>query len=178
MKMDIFNEVSLRGRVAYAILCAEKYFTVVYPDRDWKIIFEICWRFTDDSMYLDAWADSMCDILPECLLEFDGYNRPDGPYEYITEEQYTTIKNLYAGIKDDVNVILKAIRDMEEEYAYTVIEEYGKGSIETLSSIVKMLEEKNIALPDPQLVAFSKFSEEDGWGKAFDGTKLSMVLKG
>ena len=178
MEMTFFKDISLRGRVAYAILCAEKYFTTVYPDKDWKIIFEICWHFTDGSMYLDAWADSMCDILPECLLEFDCYNRPDGAYEHITEEQYNTIKNLYVGIQDDVNTILNNIRDMEEEYAYTVIEGYGKGSIDTLSSIVKMLEDKKIELPDPQLVAFSKFSEDDGWGKDFDGTKLSMVLKG
>ena len=40
-----------------------------------------------------------------------------------------------------------------------------------------MLEDKKIELPNPQLVAFSKFSEDDGWGKAFDGTKLSIVLK-
>lgn len=177
MEMKFFKDISLRGRVAYAILCAEKYFTTVYPNKNWKIIFEICWHFTDGSMYLDTWADSMCDILPECLLEFDGYNRPDGPYEYITEEQYNTIKNLYAGINDDVNTILNAIRDMEEEYAYTVIEGYGKGSIDILSSIVKMLEDKKIELPDPQLVAFSKFNERKGWGEPFDGTKLSIVLK-
>jgi hypothetical protein len=29
-----------------------------------------------------------------------------------------------------------------------------------------------------QLVTFSKFSERDGWGNPFDGTKLSIVLKG
>ncbi|MDD7298666.1 MULTISPECIES: hypothetical protein [Fibrobacter] len=116
------------------------------------------------------------EYIPKYLFEFESFEASN--FEYIDKETYTNLKKLYKNVDDSLNKILLAIRNIEEEYAYSSIPGYGTASLEYIDEILAILKNNKIQPPDPQLVAFSNFSEEDGWGKAFDGTKLSMVLKG
>ncbi|PBC74628.1 hypothetical protein [Fibrobacter intestinalis] len=175
MKSDALKNISLLGRIAYGILCAEKLATEKYPQRDWSLVFKIFWKFGNCEA-LDRWSWEIMEYIPKYLFEFESFEASN--FEYIDKETYTNLKKLYKNVDDSLNKILLAIRNIEEEYAYSSIPGYGTASLEYIDEILAILKNNKIQPPDPQLVAFSKFSEEDGWGKAFDGTKLSMVLKG
>lgn len=41
--------------------------------------------------------------------------------------------------------------------------------------VVSILENSEISIPDPEKVAFSSFSEKNGWGERFQGGYLSII---
>ena len=65
---------------------------------------------------------------------------------------------------DRTDALFEGIRDMEEAYAYTVIDCIGKESLDILEGIVEVLEKAGVQLPDPKAVAFSSFKECGGRG--------------
>lgn len=173
MKCIQLKEVSLLGRIAYAIMCAEKYAKEKYPSKNWELIFAQFWKVSNCEA-LDRWSWEIMEYIPKYLFEFNDYESSD--FEYIDKTTYNQLKELYHGVDDGINQILLNIREMEEEYAYSNVPDYGKVSLEYIDEIIAILENANIDSPAPALVKFSKFNERDGWGNPFDGTKLSIVL--
>lgn len=174
MDINIFRNISWCGRVAYAIMCLEQYLIMKQPSKDWTPLLKKLWAVTDGKMFLDEWSSRIIDILPECFFEFKDYASSD--FTYLTEEEYNTFKKLYEGLDEDFSQLMEKIHEMEEVYAYTVIDDNGEKCAEVLEEIINILEKNNIPLPDYNLVAFSKFEENEGRGETFDGTKLSIVL--
>lgn len=52
--------LSLTGRLCYLFMCIERYLSICYPDRDWSLVAEKCWQWTNK-----YWNDG-CDILFCC----------------------------------------------------------------------------------------------------------------
>lgn len=169
-----FEDISLRGRIAYGIMCAENYALVKHPERDWKPVFTELWRISDDIMW-DDWADRVADLLPEYIHEGDSYDEDE--FSWIDEAGFEKLKALYAGMSEGWSTIIRDIFDMEEEYAYSSIPGKGTASIRMLEEIIGTLRSEGVELPDAKKVAFSRFEEDDGWGKPFDCTGLSKILE-
>ena len=49
MNAKDFDNISIRGRVAYIILCFEKYVTKMYPGTDWARVDDMMWKICDDN---------------------------------------------------------------------------------------------------------------------------------
>ena len=172
MKYD-FSNVSLAGRFAYAVMCAENYALTKYPNKDWKPLFTWMWKATND--YFDEWWYRFMEILPEYLYEFDNYQ--DAQFDYLSEQDY----NYYAEFLKDIDKNMERLLEIPGEiamvYSYTEIPGKGKESIDLLKESIKILENNNIELPDPKEVEFTSFNKKNGWGENFDGTHLSVILK-
>lgn len=168
-----FKNISLVGRIAYGILCAENYANKIYHDKNWSPLFELIWSITNSTSW-DDWADKYIEVIPEYLFEFDSYE--DSNFEYLTQADYETFSSLQKNTSADWNNILKKIYEIEELYAYSTIPNYGKNSIVIIEEIASILIKASVPLPDIKKVSFSKFNERDGWGNPFDGTKLSTFL--
>ncbi len=169
-----FEDLSLRGRIAYGIMGAENYVLAIHPERDWKPVFAELWRITGDLMR-DDWADRVADLLPEYIHEGDPCDEDE--FSWIGEEGFEKLKALYAGMPEGWSTIVRDIFDMEEEYAYTSIPGRGSESISMLEEIMAILRAEGVKLPDPKSVAFSRFAERRGRGDYFDGTPLSRILQ-
>lgn len=169
------KQVSWTGRYAYALMCGEKYLTSKYPHKEWGTLFSLLWEATSLET-LDEWSEKVIDILPECFFEFDCFEKSD--FNHLTKADYEKFHVLYQGLGSDFTQLIEYIYKIFEDCAYASIEGTGQKSLSTIACILKMLEDESIPAPDPQSVAFSKFSEKNGWGEPFNGTKLSMVLKG
>ena len=167
------KEVSLIGRIAYAIMCAEKFAIEKYPTKNWSMIFKPFWQVANFKA-VDEWAWLIMEYMPKYLFEFENFK--DAEFEYIDESTFYKLRNIYEGVDDSLNQILLAIRAIEEEYAYSNIPGCGEISLEYLDEIITILKNNNIEPPDLDTVLFSKFSERNGWGNPFDGTKLSIIL--
>lgn len=172
MLQDILKDVSMNGRMAYGIMCFEKFVIEKYSSKDWNILVKQLWCATSE--FWDNWSEKTMEYIPEYLFEFEDFESSE--FEYITKEEYLKLNDLLKGIDDKVNQLLLKLLEIEEVYSYTCIPGYGEESLKILKDIARMLEKENIPLPDPKLVEFSKFSEKNGWGEPFDGTKLSIIL--
>lgn len=174
MDINIFSNISWRGRVAFAIMCLEQYLITKEPNKNWTPLSKKLWAITDGKMLLDEWSNRVIDLLPECFFAFKDYASSD--FTYLTEEEYNTFKNLYEGLGEDFSQLIEKVHEMEEVYAYTVIDDNGDKCAEVLEEIIQILEKNSISLPDYNLISFSKFGENEGRGEPFDGTKLSIIM--
>ncbi len=172
MKNSIFNEVSMNGRMAYLVLCVEKYLTTLFPEKDWRVLSEWMWKVT--SLYWDEWDDKFIEIIPEYLFEFDTY--ADSDFELLTEEDYEYFTHLFTNMPEDFNKLMINLHEMQKVYCYTSIPGIGSDSIRIIEKTCDILKSNNICEPDASIVLFSKFTEKDGWGEQFDGTHLSLIL--
>lgn len=168
-----FSNVSLRGRISYGIMCAERYALNKFPNREWGFVFSEFWKIQDDILW-DEWSDRVIDLLPEYIYELDHYDGDE--FSWLDENGFNRLKSLYDGMSEQWAQILRDIVDMEEVYAYSSIPGTGKESIRLLNKVIDVLEGEGIGLPGPQSVAFSTFDQFNGRGDSFSGRNLSLIV--
>ena len=104
MEKNDFKNISLNGRVSYAICCFEN--TLLHLKcnvSDWKIVLEYLWEFTSIE-YLDDWSDTITEIIPSNLLEFKDYEKHE--FEYINEETFNYLYNLYQNVDEKIDDLM------------------------------------------------------------------------
>ena len=171
----IFNNVSVFGRVAYAIMCFEKYVVSVYPSIDYSPVVEIMWSIIDGSNYLDESAYKYyIEIIPECLFEFYSYENSD--FEYLSKDEYLLFTRLLNNDDQNLNTIMKCIYDIAMAYAYTKVEPNAPATLPFLQKAKSVLLTNNIEPPDEAIVSKYTASGTDWLGECFDGRYLSIIL--
>ena len=174
MRRNDFTTISIKGRVAYAICCLEntlKYFN--YDISNWRFVLEQLWTFTNIE-YFDDWHYTVAEILPESVLEFDTFKEEN--FEYISEEQFKALYNLYKGSNTITKDIVKYIFDIGISELYGRLENYGQRTLDNLEILLNYMVSNNIPLPDINRFKMLSYDESDGWGKDFEGTEYSSVL--
>lgn len=169
-----FYDISIRGRIAYVILCFENYVKVKYPDIDMQPVLKMMWSVVDSSDYIDNSAYRYLEIVPECLFEKDHY--ASDVFETLSEDEYNKFVKLLSSDDSDLNTIMMSVYDIAMEYAYTNITEHGKETYEYLDRVISILNSNNIPLPEIDKVGMSRFSESDGWGHCLDPKSISSML--
>ena len=172
--------VSMTGRMAYIVMCIEKYLIIKYPDRDWRTLSKVLWKST--SMNWGDWAELYSNYIPDVILQYDAYDS-DEFADYIDENTFSFIKALYSGITsgnendptDIVNTLLNLPHEMAMVYEGTTIGD-GRECLSIIEHAEAILLSQDIELPDYTKVLFSKTSERNDWGNDFDGSYLSIIL--
>lgn len=175
MGINSFDNISIRGRVAFVIMCFEKYVSVKYPERDWSRVSEMMWRICDNSDYIDNSANKYMEIIPEYLFETDNF--AEAEFDYLSEEDFSYFVSIIPNDDQILNTIMHAAYSIAMEYAYVAIEKDAPDTREYIEDTLKALSDENITAPDIQLVSKYTFDESDGWGHSFDGRYLSSILK-
>lgn len=170
---NAFENISLRGRMAYVIMCAERYALAKKPNAEWQPVFKDFWSITKDIMW-DDWSDRVIDLLPEYIYELEAYD-PD-EFSWLDEEGFKQLKKLYDDMGDAWSAILRNLVDMEEIYAYTSIPGTGSESIALAEEAIELVRSCGVDLPDVEQVAFSSFDDNGGRGNPFDAKPLSLIL--
>ena len=174
------EKVSMNGRMAYVIMCVEKYLVTMYPDRSWSFIADHMWRATSTNW--GDWPDEYCVLIPDVLLTYEKYDETELSL-YLTEEEYSELKALYSGItegieddpSDELNYMLNKPYEMAMVYEGSGIGD-GEESFAIIDEAEGILKSHNIELPDYNKILFSSSDELNGWGNDFDGRYLSIIL--
>lgn len=165
MNTDALKNVSILGRACYTIMCTEEYLTAIAPKKDWTPLCEIMWSIAGDELW-DGWLGKMIEIIPENMLEFNSYTESE--FEYLSEEEYATLKSLYTGMPEGLNTLIDCVFESVNVYAYGSIPGFGQDSLDVVDEAAGVLEEAGVSLPDAEAVAFSSFGQKSGWGENFD----------
>ena len=64
MNIKVFQDFPIRARVAYAIMCCERYVAAVYPELDFRRAASVMWQIADGSDYIDSALHRLVDIYP------------------------------------------------------------------------------------------------------------------
>ncbi len=168
------NNISIRGRVAYLIMCFEKYVIKKYQDVSWKPVAELMWKICDKSDYIDCSAYRFVEITPEHLYKKDNY--ADSNFKYLSEDDYYQFITIIPKEDSNINIMMHSIFDVAIEYAYCGIPKGAPDTIPYIEDVENVMLSTNVDLPDISLVA-NYVDPEDWWGDPFDGRYLSSILK-
>ena len=174
MNKKAFNNISIRGRVAFGIMCFEEYVAVEYPDMDFAPVCELMWDIVSDRDYIDASAEKYMEIIPEYLYEFDAYE--DAGFEFLSVEEFESMRKLIPSGDAALELIMHRIYDISMEHAYAAIEPPAKESIDLLFEVIEELESRGVRVPGIEKVAGFSFAESGGWGAFISHGGLSKVL--
>jgi len=172
MQISDFSRVSMNGRMAYLILCIEKYLCEKYPSKNWIPLSKLLWKST--SSYWDDWDFEYIEVIPEFLFANKSFEESD--FEYLSKHDYSLFTELLKGMPEEINQLLLAPHKLQEIYCYSSIPGNGDEASQIVIDACNILIKNKIELPNIETVIFSNFNEKDGWGERFDGCKLSLVL--
>lgn len=175
MSIEQFSNISLRGRVAYAISCLENMISALeYDINDWEIVLNYLWTFTD-IRYLDDWNEIIVEVIPENLLEFETYE--EQKFAHLSKEEYLYLRKLYKSCDLSIHILIREIFELGISHAYSVIEGHGKNSLKCMEQIILFMEKNQFPLPDVRLFLMYSFEENRGWGNRFNGKRISKLLR-
>ena len=173
MNKKDYNNISMNGRLAYQLMCVERYLLTKYPKNDFTKLMQLLWQVTN-GMYWDSFSDYVIDLEPSNLFEFDTYEEQE--WLRLSKEEYDELIPCMKGLDNIVDDLFETLKEQTFVYAYTVVPENTKESIDIVFDTIDFLKQDGIELPDIKLVEFSTIDQRNGWGDHFDGTKLSIIL--
>lgn len=173
MNKKDFKNISMNGRLAYQLMCVERYLVSKYPNKDFTKLMELLWQVTN-GMYWDTFSDYVMDLEPSTLFEFNTYEEQE--WLRLSKEEYKELTPCMKGLDNVVDDLFETLKEQTFVYAYTEVPKNTKESIDIVFDTIKFLKQEKIKLPDVKLVEFSTIDQQDGWGNSFDGTKLSIIL--
>ena len=173
MNKKDFNNISMNGRLAYQLMCVERYLLKKYPNNDFRPIFELFWQATN-GMFWDTFSDYVMDLEPSNMLEFNTYEEQE--WLRLSKDEYDKLLPCIKGLGTDIDDLFETLKDQTFIYAYTVVPKNTSESINIIFDTIEFLKNENIDLPDIKQVEFSTIDQRNGWGNHFDGTKLSIIL--
>ena len=174
MNKKDFNNISIRGRIVFGIMCFEEYVTDKYPNVDFAPVCELMWDIVSDKDYIDASAEKYMEIIPEYLYEFDAFE--EAGFEFLSAEDFNAMRKLIPSDDEALDLIMHRIYDIAMEHAYGAIESPARASIDLLFEIIEALEARGIKVPRIQVVAKFSFAESGGWGGFIPHAGLSKIL--
>lgn len=165
------ENISIRGRVAYTICLFEKY--LIYNNcnvKEWINILEKLWSYTNTE-YLDDWMYEMAEYMPNSVLE-DSYEG----CEYISHKEFEELNFLYKKTNPEILNFLQLIYDIGTMDLYSKLIDKSIDTIKKINIAIQILENSNIEILSVAQFKQYSFNEYNGWGKQFNGEKLSIIL--
>lgn len=172
-KRDFYN-VSIRGMVAYCIMCLESYVLEAYPERDLSPVLRLAWDIVGPEGYIDQSADRFMETIPEYLFEFDDYEAAE--LEHLTREEFGELRGLLDPGDRTLDLLMHRVYDVAMCYAYVAVSNPPRDAVDLTFDAIGALRKHGIALPDFELVRSLSFDEFDGWGAHISHEGLSRVL--
>ena len=169
-----FYDVSIRGMVAYCILCLESYVLETYTNHDFGPVLRLAWDIVGPEGYIDQNADRFMEAIPEYLFEFDDYDEVE--LEYLTREEFDELRGLLDPDDQTLGLLMHRVYDVVMCYAYVAVANPPRDAVDLVYDTIGALRERGIALPDFELVRDLSFNEYDGWGAHVSPEGLSRVL--
>lgn len=159
--------ISIRGRVAYGILCFEHVLIVSdAKTSDWELVLNRLWEFTN-SLELDEWQDRAVEVIPEVVL-----NSLFSSDEFVTisELEFDTLSNLYRKETEDVLSILDEIYDVGSAELYGSVKGYSPYTLDRVMDILSVLQKYQI--DPPAIEPLKKYDFQGGFGIRFTNRDL------
>lgn len=164
MKAQDFVNISIRGRMAFAIICLEnaiKHFKL--DETQWIFIYKMLWRYTNTNV--GKWHEQMAECTPNGVL-----NSTDdlSDLEFLNETEFWEINKLYQKTNKIILRIIDVIFYIGIKDLYTSITNGSQETLKYIQEIIDLLNNNNIALPNIKLFNQFPISENNGWGREFE----------
>jgi len=178
----VFDNISMIGRLSYLFMCIEKYLVNRYPDKDWSVVADRLWNWTEE--YWDDAQDKSDLIIPEYVLAYNSYEKVnrkcfDGE---LPEDLYNQLVRLYNGItsgdsEDEINKVLFTTVEWGTYCEGAGVRDAMGPTVGLIEYLLSVLDKYEIEYPDIAKVQHLTFAEKGGWGEFCNCRHLSIILK-
>ncbi len=123
------SNISLRGRVAFALCCLEQAIDK-FGDKNstWNLVLEKLWAFTDTKLIAE-WQEMLAECIPGVILS----NNFSDEFELITRAEFNNLRSLYQNTHIDLCKIVTSIFDIGSiELFDEEIEGYSEYTLKSL----------------------------------------------
>jgi len=163
---QLFRQLSVRSRVAYCARCIE--IALLKQGVRSSLLDEVLnslWEFTEYPM-LDKWHSQIKEIIPYNVLDPAPNALTD--FETISLEKATRLKELYASLPNFIIEMIDNAFWPGLNNLYSGVVAYSEITLEPIMSVVQIMEDNKIELPDITPFLASDLAEEGGWGIEHD----------
>jgi hypothetical protein len=145
-----FNDISIRGRLAYGMTCLEKLVINLNADNPLlqTIVFPKIWEFTSTED-MGEWEQNIRDVDPVCVLD---------------DTADSDLKALYNNLPNDIVSTIEDVIEIGIANIYGGTGDNSPMTLEPLNSVIKTMTKLKVPLPDLRTFKKSSFSEFQGWG--------------
>ena len=173
------GNLTLLARIAYAVMCFERYVEFMYSDMEYKPVAAMLWRMVDGSQPLDRAAEVLGDMIPEELFThktYEAYQQLGN--NYLTPEQHRMLTRTLNPDDWSLNSMMKQICQIMTAYSGTEIKPGAPETLPFLVNVSTILKMRAIKLPELSLLqAYTCPQEEEGFdwmGGPIDPAPLSL----
>ncbi|MFD2908373.1 hypothetical protein ACFSX9_06460 [Flavobacterium ardleyense] len=159
-----FKKISINGRMAFGVKCLETYLIENNIKNIWtERLINTLWEFTS-SHNLPEWETKISDLTPECILDTHPENIAED-YKSLSESEFNSLKDFYLKVDDKLIFLINLVIDIGTTDLYGATGKYSENTLKSTMEVYKFCKKELNVLPDLNKFNFTKFSENDGWGK-------------
>lgn len=176
VELNKIKKLSIRGRFAYGLICLEILKEKLNQNLpEFELLIENMWKITNTDK-LGWWQTEFIENNPLVLIE---------DYKLMTEGKVTfeqigfeTIQNetefeskisFMKLLKEPIPSIIDKLCQIANQNISAGCGQYSELTLLPTIELIKIIENSQIVKrPDIQIVEFSQFSENNGWGDKFD----------
>jgi len=173
--VSAFRQVSMRGRVAYAIMCLEEAILQVAAEPgDWIWLLERLWKYTSADS-LDLWQEETAEITPSVVLRCETYT--EGDFDRLTEDDFWSLRRVYSSTDPLLARLTDLVFDIGTLELFGAIEDGAPESLRSLDAVLMLMKAHSLRAPSARLVSESSFDSCHGWGSPFLPGGLSRMIQ-
>jgi len=170
LQMEKMISLSIRARVAYAILCLEHLLQhLKYDFSKWELILEELWQYTAGNP--GQWHESMAEMIPFSINEEIAFELKE--CVYINLEKHDQLQELYKDVHEDVLRIIGLTIEIGTRDLYASIVNNSPDTLNYLDRIIAILERNGVELPTTAQLKSFTIDQQNGWGNPFARVQIT-----
>jgi hypothetical protein len=163
-----FATISIRARVAFAILCLESAVEKISKKNPtWEIVFTKLWAFTSIA-HVDEWLYQISIVMPSSILE-DTYEEN----KEISLADFNSLKSLYLKTESVIFEILECVFECGTIELYSKVTNHSPRTLAVMEKLTALMIKNQIPMPDINSLLKFPFTENGGWGRPFRKDEIS-----
>jgi hypothetical protein len=184
-EINRLKSVSIRGRIAYGLLCLENLNSKLNNDQpELEQLINNLWR-TMNSDNLGWWQNEYIENNPKTMIaDYELMISGNVAFEQIGLETIKTKTEFIERIaflkqlKNPIPEVLDKLCDIANQNISAGTGEFSELTLNPTIELIEIIEGANlITLPKIDIVEFSKFSENNGWGDSFERQTVEQRIK-
>lgn len=178
-----FKQITIRGRVAFAICCLENAIEFNnFQKLDWSLLLDFLWKFPTGNEIRDLaeWHENEAECIAFCIMDVLTYDQTG--FDFITKDQYDVFEALYKNSNKTIWELTNYIAAIGTHYLYSGVRDGAPQTLNELDKVINLLIDDKIPLPS--FSDFKKFSypinpETDWivWGEKIEPASLKGVSR-
>ena len=180
-EINMFKRISIRGRFAYGLLCLERLVTCLNHNMpDLQLLIKRMWEMTNSDK-LGWWQNEFIENNP--ILMLADYKLMKKGKVSFEEIGFETVENIaefedrigfLSQLKNPIPQVINKLCNIANNNISAGCGEFSELTLTPTIELIRIFDESNKATrPNIDIVKFSKFTENNGWGNKFDRAQFN-----